>query len=1651
MSIIEDSNIQTDNLNTEKLIIVDTRVREKDIFLNSVKNNVSAIILDFKNDTYDSILAKIKNNMINNTLESIALVSHGQYNTNFSFLQKEDSPKLKNISLEDPIFNSWNMFLDFLIKLKDLTSIKSLDLLGCAIVSYDEWKLILNYLETNSGLNIRASIDNTGNLVVGGNWILETDNIDAKELYFTDEILNFTALLPAPEIYNEGINIITTTFDDDNEIGIEVSDYDSYQWYKYKNLTGDGNYLNLDNYNTASGYIDDSNSWLYFRDDSSINGKINFYYCKLMYDNRIANSIPIYVIESYRLLKDTKKFGETIFILDTENTYYNLSTDSLVSIVSGITNIQWQSSENNIDWVPISGQNTSSYTPDINFINKYIRYSCIFNNTDNVTAVSNSTRIIPNITTEARSILKTSNSSDSLFSIIVNGVTSYQWKSSLNNSTYTDISGANSSTYDASSQSIALTFYRCMLNGYLTSGVRFLLITDLLLPNTINVGTTIIGISTLITARYFQWQSSPDNNNNSWTNISGATLRNYTPASNLLNQYIKLNFSVYLNGSYTPIISTNVTQVVQPSPNIISQPSNIIKSLNTSNTSFDISSNGATVYQWQSSTNNTTFTDISGATTSTYNASSQSIAFTYYRCLLNGYYPSNSVYLLLTYLLLETDTISGTTLNTITGATAITWYSSNDNTNWNPISGATSTSYTTNSNNKYIRYICTYDNNSITSNSTIIPVTILTPPTSIIKISSNNNSNSTFSITPSYTSTYQWRSYTDNTTFTDISGETSSTYTPTNITNYITYYKCKLNDSVLSNSIYLLLTGLLLPTITISGITLNTITGATAITWQSSNDNTNWNPISGATSTSYTTNSNNKYIRYICNYDNNSITSNSTIILNNNNFDVNINNNQFIFSQNNNNIINPSIQLDYHIKYTLTLKYQPTLNTLLRFYNSNNNEYTQSNTPSGMIKYFNITNIEITDVINNISQIKKIEFTNKILYNNNPYIITNNSTNPITNDYLSLINYKCNNFIGNKILFPTLPIYPYSSETKVDNEELFEMKINGENNTSINFISDISEQRNVIGLKNATQNYVELYQNKSYSMTVNIGTMNNNSYSDIFKVFIDYNGNSNFTDIGETAYSTSISGPNIYTFNLTTPLNALITGNLIRIRIIVLKINESFDISSNNTYEYGSTYDFSARIVPSYKNILDDYGISTTIVNSVTLVENAELKTPLYDNFNSIDPSIKSTVIHNLIEGLFENNNINSFFTDKTLIGLNNNNGSDKIKVYKCTDENLLIDATEIIDYSVYINLSRNNDSFVINIGANKIGITRKDLNTYIIYDFSDSTEIEYTIGSEISIYGINIIFGGAYIYTKNSNENIPCLVSDTKVLTPNGYIKISELKINDLIITSENKIVPIKDIFITIVNGSNKTYPYIIEKGSISKMFPPIRSLLSRNSIIKYKNNRPKKLLLSKTPVIKYKNYPPERTLLSAGHLIKYENYWIHPQISRKFPQDKSYEKITYYHIETPNYKTDNLIINGGLIVESYTGNNTEFKKIRKDRMLLNKSEQNIKIKNISKVHNNNTKSKQITTNRLIMNKSKQNMKIKNISKLQNTNTEYNQNTNIEYNQNINIEYNQNNNTEYNQMTKNRLIINKSKQNIKFKNIYKLRNFRYIKKIIIS
>jgi hypothetical protein len=181
---------------------------------------------------------------------------------------------------------------------------------------------------------------------------------------------------------------------------------------------------------------------------------------------------------------------------------------------------------------------------------------------------------------------------------------------------------------------------------------------------------------------------------------------------------------------------------------------------------------------------------------------------------------------------------------------------------------------------------------------------------------------------------------------------------------------------------------------------------------------------------------------------------------------------------------------------------------------------------------------------------------------------------------------------------------------------------------------------------------------------------------------------------------------------------------------------------------------------------------------------------------------------------------------------------------------------------------------------------------------------ISTTTATEPDIYFIYIRNSGSYnislvFVTITSAGPIPCLTEDTTILTPIGYRNIKNINKDDYVMTSDNRRVRVINIHQTIVTGNPNTYPYIIPRNSITE------------------------------------NYPRMDTRLSGGHLIYYKGRWIHPRLSNAFKQDKNDKVIKYYHVELENYTQDHLVINDGLVVESFAGmNNSRNSMIYRERI---------------------------------------------------------------------------------------------------------------------
>ena len=233
------------------------------------------------------------------------------------------------------------------------------------------------------------------------------------------------------------------------------------------------------------------------------------------------------------------------------------------------------------------------------------------------------------------------------------GLISYQWQSSINNSTYTNISGAVSSTYDVPSGLTVTTYYRRItvstLNGVACQSVATNVITvtvqSVPTAGIIATAQTICngGDPALFTSTTngtgsgvisYKWQSSTDNA--TFTDIAGATASTYDAPSGLTvtTYYRRITVST-LNGiACLSVPTTSIAVTVQsvPTAGIIATAQTIC--YNGDPAAFTSTTNGTgsgvITYIWQSSTDNNNFSTIASANLATYDPPTGLTVTTYY-------------------------------------------------------------------------------------------------------------------------------------------------------------------------------------------------------------------------------------------------------------------------------------------------------------------------------------------------------------------------------------------------------------------------------------------------------------------------------------------------------------------------------------------------------------------------------------------------------------------------------------------------------------------------------------------------------------------------------------------------------------------------------------------------------------------------------------------------------------------------------------------------------------------------------------------------------------------------------------------------------------------------------------------------------------
>ena len=306
--------------------------------------------------------------------------------------------------------------------------------------------------------------------------------------------------------------------------------------------------------------------------------------------------------------------------------------------------------------------------------------------------------------------------------------------------------------------------------------------------------------------------------------------------------------------------------------------------------------------QWQTSTNNITWSNISGTTSPTLSAAQMGLLTStkYFRALVtNGICSSatsNTIIITinptsvggtagLSQIICEGTSASPITLTGNTGT--IQWYSSSATTGpWTQITGATSSILSSaqigilNSTKYYRATVVSGNCPSSNSNAVGINVTPASVGGSILSSQSTCSGISVNLTLSGYTGSIQWKSSTDNLNFSNIAGAVNPTLNTGGLSQ-TNYYVASVTNGICASSNSSVATVTVSPTSVAGSITSSqTICSGTSplpltlsgnvgtIQWQSSTNNSTWTNISGATSAALSsaqmgTLTANKYFRVI--------------------------------------------------------------------------------------------------------------------------------------------------------------------------------------------------------------------------------------------------------------------------------------------------------------------------------------------------------------------------------------------------------------------------------------------------------------------------------------------------------------------------------------------------------------------------------------------------------------------------------------------------------------------------------------------------------------------------------------------------------------------------------------------------------------------
>jgi len=200
----------------KNILLIDKRVQDYETIVNAVDPEICIpVLFDYYTDTLDDIKARIYDACVESPIKisiqgeyrSIGLIQHN-YNLPFYHLisnnnisnssNSSSSSVVNDVQLHDPTLNTWTLLRELIMWCKVSPNVSAIyfDMMACALYANKDWKYIIDTLEIQTDVTIRASTDDTGAASLGGDWFLESHTgVNLKTVYFTEAIEEYKGVL----------------------------------------------------------------------------------------------------------------------------------------------------------------------------------------------------------------------------------------------------------------------------------------------------------------------------------------------------------------------------------------------------------------------------------------------------------------------------------------------------------------------------------------------------------------------------------------------------------------------------------------------------------------------------------------------------------------------------------------------------------------------------------------------------------------------------------------------------------------------------------------------------------------------------------------------------------------------------------------------------------------------------------------------------------------------------------------------------------------------------------------------------------------------------------------------------------------------------------------------------------------------------------------------------------------------------------------------------------------------------------------------------------------------------------------------------------------------------------------------------------------